>query len=93
MKRFVLSLSLFDLAIFFGFLECVRPTQVAAQEVTSPQSAPTTASENDKSPNIVRKVSMFRNVGKLDTSTGAFAIDFYLSFSSDKPSEPPTFCV
>jgi len=31
------------------------------------------------------------NVGKLDTSTGAFTIDFYLSFSSDEPSSPGNF--
>lgn len=67
------------------------PAQVAAQEIPSAQSAHPTASQDNESATIVKVGIYVLNVGKLDTSTGAFTIDFYLSFSSDEPSEPGNF--
>jgi len=42
-------------------------------------------------PAVVKVGVYVLNVGKLDSSTGAFNIDFYLSLSSDKPSNPQNF--
>jgi hypothetical protein len=43
------------------------------------------ASEAQDSPAQVRVGVYVLNLGKLDTSTGAFTVDFYLSLTSDKP--------
>jgi len=47
--------------------------------------------ETIEQPTVVKVGVYVLNVGKLDTSTGAFTIDFYLSFSCEKPCEPGGF--
>jgi hypothetical protein len=79
------------LAAAFVILGCVMSGHVAAQEPTADQSTPPSASQPQESPSIVKVGVYVLNVGKLDTSTGAFTIDFYLSFSSDEPSKPGNF--
>jgi hypothetical protein len=92
MLRFALCVVLFGLTISLGVLGCVWPAQVAAQASTSDHLTPATPSQDeDEGPTVVNVGIYVLNVGKLDTSTGAFTIDFYLSFSSDEPSEPSNF--
>jgi hypothetical protein len=59
------------------------PSTALAQGPT-PESA-------DKPPSVVKVGLYLINVGKLDTSTGAYSVDFYLSFSCDQPCQPGEF--
>jgi len=47
--------------------------------------------ESNEQPTVVKVGVYVLNVGKLDVSTGAFTIDFYLSLSCDTPCEPGGF--
>ncbi len=91
MKRLMFFFSALLLAIYLIILGCATSEIVAAQPspVKSPSSA--VVQQPQQSPNVVKVSVYVLNVGKLDTSTGAFTIDFYLSFSSDNVTTPGNF--
>lgn len=80
-------LTLLGLSIFFAVL--FYP--VDARAVTNPQPTAFFSNPVQDSPQKVKVGVYVLNIGKLDTSTGAFSIDFYLSLSSDQPSNPGAF--
>lgn len=69
---------------------------VAHETVTAAVMPPETTvirlvNQQEEGPTTVKVGIYVLNIGKLDTSTGAFTIDFYLSFSSDEPGDPGNF--
>jgi len=89
-SRLAVSLSALLLAALFGFAGflALGADPVAAED---PKPVIPDASQPQEGPTIVKVGVYVLNVGKLDTSTGAFTIDFYLSFSSDRPFDPSKF--
>lgn len=79
------------LVVAFGILGWITLENVAANTQTNNESATAVASQPQDGPAVVKVGVYILNVGKLDTSTGAFTIDFYLSLSSDEPSNPGNF--
>lgn len=86
MKRFVLGLIALLLITTFGFwifssfiVQPVEATHLHDNRLTLH-----VASEGDEGPAHVKVGVYVLNVGKLDTSTGSFTVDFYLSLVSDK---------
>jgi hypothetical protein len=57
----------------------------------SPEYFPGKINLDSESPSIVKVGLYLLNLGKLETSTGAFTADFYLSFSSDGSTDPGYF--
>ena len=49
------------------------------------------AADTANGPTVVKVGIYVLNIGKLDTSSGAYTVDFYLSFTSDTPSDPSKF--
>lgn len=91
MKRYVPVFTGLVLAAIFGTFGCVSRENVVTQKPTASQSLRPAVSQSQEGPNVVKVGVYVLNVGKLDTSSGAFTIDFYLSFSSDRPSDPGKF--
>ncbi len=77
------------LGTFLGL--AFTPDPVIAQEGGSSSDAPGQTQEEEEGPAHVKVGVYVLNVGKLDTSTGGFTIDFYLSFSSDRPIDTTRF--
>lgn len=50
-----------------------------------------TAEDSTAQPSVVNVGVYILNVGKLDTSIGAYTVDFYLSFSCENPCQPGDF--
>lgn len=57
---------------------------------TGQQSFPS-SNELQQGPAKIKVGIYVLNIGKLDTASGAYTVDFYLSFSSDMPSDPGKF--
>ncbi|MBM3132979.1 MAG: hypothetical protein FJZ95_08120 [Chloroflexi bacterium] len=85
MKRLALVLAIPLLAVVFGFFGVAVSGLDHALAQTDEPSTP--SSEPQEGPARVKVGVYVLNVGKLDTSTGSFTIDFYLSLSSDRPVE------
>jgi hypothetical protein len=77
----------------FGFLTyfiCLsHPVGVYASSSSKPFIPVSTGAQCQ--PNKVKVGVYVLNIGKLDTSSGTFTVDFYLSFDSDTPSDPGKF--
>lgn len=63
--------------------------QGLGQRPAMSQAPPQT--QTDGQPTVVKVGVYVLNVGKLDTSSGAFTVDFYLALSCDKPCTPGGF--
>jgi hypothetical protein len=86
MKRFALILIAVALVIISGF-GVFRPfaTKTVQAETAPPNKLIIQLSSDPQAPPAHVKVGVYvLNVGKLDTSTGSFTIDFYLSLDSDQ---------
>jgi hypothetical protein len=70
-------------AVLLGLGQQKFPMTAVAQGPT-PEST-------DEQPSVVKVGLYIINVGKLDTATGAYTVDFYLSFSCDQPCQPGEF--
>jgi hypothetical protein len=93
MKRFrLLVFGAFLLIGALGFLSWLTASTITqAKPVTAVPATAGVAGQPEAGPHVVRVGVYVLNVGKLDTSTGAFTVDFYLSFSSDNESDPGAF--
>ncbi len=87
MRRLFNTFTIFFLVILFGFgifsTFALQPVQ--AQSPQNDTLVIHVSSDSQESPANVKVGVYVLNLGKLDTSTGSFTIDFYLSLSSDKP--------
>jgi hypothetical protein len=93
MKRFLTGfISVYIVAVFafLVYFACtLRP--VEANTPPSSQGAAWSSEDPQSNPNEVKVGIYVLNIGKLDTASGAYTADFYLSFSSDSPSDPGKF--
>ncbi|MBI2836109.1 MAG: hypothetical protein HYX85_00245 [Chloroflexi bacterium] len=89
MRRFILPaiVLLAVAAIFFWGV----PEGLAIDTPAVTLKVPNVRNEQEGGPTVVKVGVYVLNIGKLDTLTGAFTIDFYLSFSSDEASNPGSF--
>jgi hypothetical protein len=86
MKRFALILIAVALVIISGFgVFSPFATKTVQAETAPPDKLIIQLSSDPQAPPAHVKVGVYvLNVGKLDTSTGSFTIDFYLSLDSDQ---------
>ncbi|HSW56977.1 MAG TPA: hypothetical protein VLH15_01085 [Dehalococcoidales bacterium] len=80
---------LFILGLTVFFAAPVQPASAESLVISVPASA--LPAESSSGPVKVKVGIYVLNIGRLDTSTGAFTVDFYLSFTSDTPSDPGRF--
>ncbi len=88
-KRILVSIVLL-LTFTSGILVLVTADTAAAPEIERPVRT-LAAADPPTEPVPVRVGVYVLNIGKLDTATGSFTADFYLTFSSDTPSTPGNF--
>jgi hypothetical protein len=74
-----------------GFIKAVTDHGIVAARTAHQSPEAIVKADPETEPHIVKVGVYVLNVGKLDTSTGAFTVDFYLSFSSDNESSPGAF--
>lgn len=68
------------------------PDKAVSEGTPSQKLTSSSFAQDQAASSTVVKVGVYvLNVGKMDTSTGAFTIDFYLSLDSDKPWDPESF--
>jgi hypothetical protein len=91
MKRLVLFLTIGVLSFYLVYLTSITSDRVQAAPARLPSRPIHGVGQPEQGPTIVRVGTYVLNVGKLDTSSGAFTVDFYLSFSSDNQSDPGSF--
>ncbi len=80
--------------VFLASLISVLTDEVWAAEIDPAQSQFTVilpATDNSSGPIPIKVGVYVLNVGKFETATGSFTIDFYLSFTSDNASSPGSF--
>jgi hypothetical protein len=93
MKRLAFSLvALYIIAVFGLSVYFLAATQLVAAQTPSPVTPVVIAADEAQSDPTKVKVGVYiLNLGKLDTSNGSFTADFYMSFDSDKASDPSKF--
>jgi hypothetical protein len=89
MKRLVLSLASVLVALFAAFGWVLAGQDVAASPAAPP--AVVRVPVQSTGPNVVQVGIYVLNIGKLDTATGAFTVDFYMSFTCDNNTTPGGF--
>ena len=90
LKLIVLALCVLAIFGFSAFL--VLPAQpVAADSAVLKIPASALPDRTATGPAKVKVGIYVLNVGKLDTSSGAYTVDFYLSFTSDEPTDPSKY--
>ena len=87
MKRLTFAVMVICLVTIlgFGFAGIFTRQQVEANSVSNDKLTIQLSSDPQAGPANVKVGVYVLNLGKLDTSTGSFSIDFYLSLTSDKP--------
>jgi hypothetical protein len=89
MKKIILTLLSSCFLASFGLLIYLTDFGVPVSAETGTSTANTTVAQSD--PQKVKVGLYLLNLGKLDTSTGAFSADFYLDLASDQPNDAGKF--
>jgi hypothetical protein len=91
MKRLLLISISVLMAAFILTIGWVWHQNLVSAKSATYKSLSTSTNQPSEGPSVVKVGLYLLNVSKLDTATGAYTADFYLSFSSDTPSEPSYF--
>jgi len=93
LKLKLILLAVCVLAIFGLSAFLFMPTQPVSADTVCLKIPASALPQADPAngPTVVKVGIYVLNIGKLDTSSGAYTVDFYLSFTSDTPSDPGKF--
>jgi hypothetical protein len=89
--RIISNVFFLSFVAFYAAFFIIPISHADASVVTIPAPVVASAIADNQTPAHVKVGVYVLNVGKLDTATGAFTVDFYLSFSSDRPVNPGNF--